>query len=406
MRQKAATVRKLVALFLMWIIAMTIILVPFQTNVNAANKVRVQEYLDIISRYYEYVNGDEAEKVVGLYGDKLQRELITFFGNRANRTSNVGLFGVESVQITKEVEIGESDFYEYYGRTYSDVKIYFVQCQMSVSESNKYYSNGVNYFKFYIGKGAGDLCIFNLEIPTEYEILSNATSRNEATRYIDYRNQMIFGVNQQCNSMAYDSPIYSSMVANPLTIRVLLPDGSVDTPDFKTYCKCVAGGEITTLHEMEALEACAMAIKMFAIHSVLRAAGGGAYDITSTAQTYIKTNTGNVSTNYAVDQIYNLFLLDSNGCVFPTFYRRNYNSTDGEYCIAGGGILAQLLAEDMAKYDEMTWKEILKYYYQRKSEVTCYNPYMAYGSLIFTTAHRHSFSYEAECTICGADEIL
>lgn len=395
------------ALLLVTIIATTTMLVTLPIGVSAAGNTNIQEYLDIISRYYEYVNQDEAEKVTELYGDKLQREVLAFFGNNENKRNKEGLFGVETAQIEKVVELEEADYYEYYGYTYSDVKTFFVQCSMNVSESDKYYSDGVNYFKFYIGESLGRLSVFNLEIPTEHEILSNATAYNDAVSYIDSRNQMIFGVSQQNNnSRAYDSPIYRSVVGNPTTIRVLLSDGTVDTVNFKTYCKCVAGGEITTLYESEALKACAMAIKMFAIHSVLRAAGGGGYDITSTAQTYVPSNTGNSRTNSAVEQIYDLFLLDSNGCVFPTFYRRSYDSVNGNYCKEGGGILAQILAEDMAKYDDMTWTDILKYYYQRKSGVTCYNPDMAYGRLIFTTAHQHSFSYEAMCTICGADEIL
>ncbi len=407
MKQFVVAVKKGIALLLVGVIAATIIFAGYPVNADAQNNVRTEEYLDIISKYYEYVNLGKAEKVAELYGDKLQSEVLAFFDNNENRMNKVGLFGVESVKVEKTVETEAADSYAYYGYTYENVKVFFVQCEMNVYESNKYYSEGENYFKIYIGSNAGKLCIFNLEIPTEHEILSNATSYNEAVSYINNRNQMIFGVSpQQDNGRAYDSPIYSRVVGNPTTIRVLLPDGSVDTVNFKTYCKCVAGGEITTLYEMEALEACAMAIKMFAIHSVLRAAGGGGYDITSTAQTYVSSNTGNIRTNYAVDQIYDLFLLDSNGCVFPTFYRKNYNSTDGEYCKAGGGILAQLLAEDMAKYDDMTCEDILNHYYKRRTDVTCYNPYMAYGNLIFTTAHQHSFSYEAECTVCGAVEIL
>lgn len=407
MKKLLVTVKGGISLLLVGVIATTIMLAGLPINVSAASRINIQEYLNIISRYYEYVNQEEVEKVAELYGDKLKSEILVFFGNSQNKINKSGLFGVESAQVENVVELEELDNYEYYGYTYSDVKVLFVQCHMSVSETNKYYSNGINYFKFYVGKSQGSLCMFNLEIPTEHEILSNATSYNEAANYINYRNQMIFGVSHQhSNSRAYDSPIYSSVVENPSTIRVLLSDGTVTTVDFKTYCKCVAGGEITTLYESEALKACAMAIKMFAIHSVLRSAGGGGYDITSTAQTYVPGNTGNSRTNYAVDQIYDLFLLDSNGCVFPTFYRKNYNSADGEYCKEGGGILAQLLAEDMAKYDDMTWTDILKHYYTRKAGVTCYNPYMAYGSLIFTTAHQHWFSYEAKCIICGADEIL
>ena len=166
----------------------------------------------------------------------------------------------------------------------------------------------------------------------------------------------------------------------------------------KDYCKTVAAGEITVLKNTEALRACALSIKMFAIHHILSAATGTNYDINATDQVFNENNTRTEACNNAVDYTFNYFLLDMYGSMFKTFYRKSSSSTDGQYCKQNGGMLSQMGADNLAD-DGKNWKE---YYYTRKTNISYYNTAVKSGSLIITTTHVHDWSGGTTCGYCGA----
>lgn len=300
--------------------------------------------------------------------------------------------------------------------SYKDVKEYLVKSSMVVDESDKYYRTGINYFKFYIGKDEnGTLKICNVKIPNNREIVYYDNSRTDAMEYISYRNELIFNIKRNDNNSialaALENPEESVLVdevCNPIKIRVkmtkytsnLADENNIAVVDFKEYCKVVSYGEISTLHQSEALKACSMAIKMFAYYYVISEGRGQSYDISDVRQVFNPSKTPVQACTNAVEEIYDYFLLDSYGGVFPAFYRRSSASTDGEYCKKNGGILSQLEAEELAS--NYSWRHILEYYYTRVSGISYYNSGMSYGPVIITYSHIHDWSAGQYCSFCGA----
>lgn len=365
-------------------------------------------YLNLIYSYYDLINDDNAEDIVYLYGESLRSEVFDFFTNNSNKVNGEGIFGVESVEIMEMKAIETGFEYEYGNEIYHDTMLYFVKSKMSVDNSDKYYSNGINYFQFYIGVDEnGQMKIANVEIPLYNVIINNDSDMESVNCYINNRNVLLYGDEILNNGISLcattsESPVWSENIYNPAKIKVLLSDKkTVVERDLKDYCKTVAAGEITTLKNTEALRACALAIKMFAIHHILTSGSGVSYDINSTDQVFDESKVRKQACNAAVDYVFNYFLLDKYGCIFKTFYRKSNASTDGEFCKKNGGILSQLGADSLAA-DGNNWTYIMRYYYERKAGISYYNTAVSYGNLIITSAHTHNLNGNAICNLCGA----
>ena len=185
--------------------------------------------------------------------------------------------------------------------------------------------------------------------------------------------------------LSLDSPVYVDKVANPSTIRIYI-DGDVEELSFRTYLERTVAAECNNglYGGQSGYDAAAMACKMFAIHKCLRSAHGGNYDIlVPTDQAYDQNKDLSDEATNAIDNIYDWFVLDTYGAIFPTFFRTQ--ESDSSYCVEGGGILPQ----KEAGYVSDNWKVIMGYYYMRSEDVEYYNSDMNYGNLIFTTAHTH-----------------
>lgn len=375
------------------------------------------EYVALINEYYELINNGNQERVIDLYGDSLRREVQAFFdNNNNNRENGEGIFGVESVEVL-QIKLMESGFsYTYSGQIFLNTNKYFVKCNMMVDETDKYYSNGINYFQFYIGIDSdGNIRIACVDIPLGHVITENDDNMENTAAYIERRNKQLYGetltesegdAEEQQTDMIMmlsetDKPLAVDYVQNPLVIRVILDDGSIVVRDLKDYCKTVAAGEITVLTNTEALRACALAIKMFAVHKILTAGAGASSDITCHDQWFDESNQRTEACNAAVDYIFDYFLLDEYGSIMRTFYRRSSSSQQGEYCRQYGGILSQLGADELAGSGN-DWKYILHYYYERMSGISYYNSFVSYGALIITTSHMHDWSGGSVCGICNA----
>lgn len=360
-------------------------------------------YRTMIENYYEMVNAGKQENILELYTDELALSVSDFFSDINNKVLQRGIFGVNTAIITNVVPVSYGEEYWHNGNIYNNVNTYFVKCKMDVEFPDKYYTQGNNYFIFYIGEDSEkSIKILNIEIPTNNYIMYYDSNEEDCIEYIHNRNIMIYGEDLdaiQSRQQTSEPSIYVDYVKNPSKIRVLV-NGNVVTRELKDYCKTVAAGEITVLKNTEALRACALSIKMFAIHHILSAATGTNYDINATDQVFNENNTRTEACNNAVDYTFNYFLLDMYGSMFKTFYRKSSSSTDGQYCKQNGGILSQLEADDLAAVK--SWKDILKYYYTRTPDISYYNTAVKSGSLIITTAHVHDWSGGTTCGYCGA----
>lgn len=410
-----------------WILIIAIVaaelfsLCGFSDAVYAGEVSAGGEYVALINEYYELINNGDQERVIDLYGDSLRGEVQAFFENNDNRENGEGIFGVESVEVL-QIKLMESGFsYTYSGKVFLNTNKYFVKCNMTVDESDKYYSNGINYFQFYIGTDSdGNIRIACVDIPLGHVITENDDNMEDTAEYIDRRNKQLYGepltesewdeeiqllngnvMLKMNDNSTYEETAAVDYVQNPSVIRVILDDGSIVVRDLKDYCKTVAAGEITVLTNTEALRACALAIKMFAVHKILTAGAGASCDITCHEQWFDESNQRTEACNAAVDYVFDYFLLDEYGNIMKTFYRRSSSSQQGEYCRQYGGILSQLGADELAGSGN-DWKYILHYYYERMSGISYYNTAVSYGALIITTSHTHDWSGGPVCGICNA----
>lgn len=362
--------------------------------VSAANE---QDYEKIINNYYELINNSQYSDICDLYGVELNNFVADFFSNEENAKTHSGIYNVKNAQVLVIQNITATAFaYDDGFTTYSDTQTFFVKCDMDVFSSDKYYTEGNNYFLFSIGVNSnGEVKIVNIEIPNYKIIEAYDTQTEDIMAYKQIRNYYIYGDRPAVLS---DAPVYIDYVRNPSKIRVLY-NGSVKSVTFSDYCLTVAANEMNTLTNIDGQRAAAMAIKMFAIHYVNSAASGSNYDINSTVQVYKEGVTISAGAKNAMNYIMDYFLLDYYGANFKTFYRTS--ESNSSYCKQYGGILAQKESDSMGAGGK-SWKDILRHYYTRVSNVSYYNSQMNMGALIITTQHTHDWGSGTICSHCGA----
>lgn len=348
---------------------------------------------ELINRYYEFINNDDAECVNELYGEYLKGFTLPFFDDDSNKESRCGIFNVSNVIVDSIRLVDEHIKYSNGDYTYDDISKYFVQCYMSVYRPDKYYIDGYNYFIFYLGYESGQPRICNIEI-ADFNSISMMIGKEEATSFCNIRNAYVYGTDSDICTYS-DNPVYVDYVRNPSSIMVQ----GYGTMNFKDYLLGVAQAEYNSgLESTEAYRVSAMASKMFAIHKILTAASGANYDVVPNTndQCYNNDKSPSPIAREALEYIYNYFLIDSYGAVFPTFYRSSSNKS--EFCRHNGGILPQKNCGSVAS----DWKGILKYYYTRV-DGNYYNSEMNYGDLIITYSHTHNWDSDIYCDYCGAE---
>lgn len=373
----------------------------------ADNKKDNYEYVDegftdLICEYYDDINSGNYMDILNIYSAELQDDMYNFLNNERNRVDHEGIYNVIDVEFDMIEKISSDESTLYNSIYYSKIDKYFVSCYMNVYETDKYYMQGDNYFEFTIGKDEnGGVKIANIEI-ADYNNIKRYV-KTSFDQYISARNYLIYGegiTSASCYAVkpgGYDAPVYVDYVDNPANIRVLY-NGAVQTVNFKTYLERTVAVECNSgLDDIESYKACAMAVKMYAIHKLLKRAVGYNYDIkVPDDQGYDPDKSLSENARNAVNYIYDYFLLDYYGAVFMTPYRTRVS--DSGYCVNNGGIMPQINSETAG----MSWKNKLYYYYTRVENTSYYNNDMNYGALIVTYKHTHDWSAGAICEVCGA----
>lgn len=374
-------------------------------DIVSASNCNKEEFENVIYQYYENISNGCYEEVINLYSSSLRKQMIKFFCDEKNKTEHEGLYNIYNVDVLTIKKTEQTDAVMDCEEEYVEIMSFFVKCNMNVYKTDKYYMEGNNYFEFTLGKESnGNVNILNIEVP-DYSCIRKY---GEDKAYINQRNCLIYG-EEACNnielySMNDDAPVSIDYVENPSQVRVLY-NGSVETVDFRTYMERTAAAEFNSgIEGIESYKACAMAVKMYAIHKILKRAIGLNYDIYAgpgddAEQTYAPNKALSENAKRAVDETYDYFLLDYNGAVFPTFYRSVVEKLP-QYCVKNGGVMPQIDKNDETK--NMSWKNKLHYYYTRVPGVAYYNNNMVYGSLIITYSHTHDWSSGQYCYYCGA----
>lgn len=179
---------------------------------------------------------------------------------------------------------------------------------------------------------------------------------------------------------SYDTPI-SGVTSNPSTIKVKTSDG-IKNVDFKKYVKIVAKCEVGYSNwNMNALKACAVAIKNYGIARVYRHKYPHlGYDVKATEkdQVYNPKKESVPKCNEAVNAIWNVFWVDAKNRLFPGFHV--HSKAVNSHAVKNGGILSQTKAQELASDKGYHWIDILRYFYDRKKGTTYFNPEVAYGT--------------------------
>lgn len=135
---------------------------------------------------------------------------------------------------------------------------------------------------------------------------------------------------------------------------------------------------------MDALKACAVAIKNYGVVRIKRHKyAGQGYDVKSTTadQVYNPGKENIAICDKAVDDIWGVIWLDADSKVFPGFHVDS-KAVDS-HAVRNGGILSQHGAQKLAKDNGYSWVDILRYYYDRKKNIAYYNPEVAVGTTTF-----------------------
>lgn len=374
-------------------IVIAIVMLPIRVVSAAEN---ASDYKDLILSYYECVNEERHSDIQELYGQELNNFVAPFFQDFQNEVEHNGIYNVKSAKVTLIEKMAAEETALYGDEIYSDIEIFFVKCNMDVYVSDKYYQDGANYFKFYIGLcNDGDAKIANVEIPSYSEIQQYDECGEDVEKFQRIRNEMIYGIVEPYYT---DRPKYIDTVANPKTIRV----ETYGTVNFYDYCRGVAANEMNNVTTDAAARACAMAIKMFSIHFVLTAASGTNYDIDLTQQSYKPTTEISSRAANAVDYVNDYFMLGAYGEVFKAFFQQEYKSQGiAQYCYQYGGALSHYEAYAFGEAGKF-WQDILRYYYNKVSSVEYITAARKDGAIIITTAHVHDWSNARYCPTCGA----
>ncbi len=138
----------------------------------------------------------------------------------------------------------------------------------------------------------------------------------------------------------------------------------VQTVGFQEYCSDVLPNEWMPSWNPQALEAGALAIKMFAWYSTLHpvTSQGFTYDVDNTINyQYFKYLSGTPQTDAAVESIWNTAYVPPNGEILPLEYRSGWH--DGpNWAFVGSGFMSQWGSQYLASVGH-TFLQILNLYY-------------------------------------------
>lgn len=314
---------------------------------------------------------------------------------------------------------------------YNDVEYYYIGFDYSVTQESEFFYNGVKYEMIATGKLDGNEYIiahenvYNIDELSDYGYSFDSISEQKAKhvieqrekgRIVNFKNQPIVPEMSEEEQVSLEgAPVIiesdDDAVSNSPTQRNaqeerdltlasnatrpilenIQPLSSTSTPStiklyltsskklinigFDAYAKDVLPNEWYASWKSEALKAGAITIKTYAWYNATYprkpATDYGAHltDKWENYQHYVP-NSGQKTTNAAVDAVSGIFMVNSDGKVFDAQYRAG---TKDEIGTAFGGVLSQwgtqYIATNFPEYDYYT---ILSYYYSLSDKSSGY----------------------------------
>ncbi|MCI8337641.1 MAG: hypothetical protein HFH62_03005 [Lachnospiraceae bacterium] len=310
-----------------------------------------------VREYYEAVNSGDLQALYDTLGGSYLRDAREVYEDQENRDHHVGIFNVKHVEIKQIEKMQDLSKFEIATYDQSVGAVLRVVAKMEVYKEEECFVNGENVFYFVLNPEGKIIGCWNFEEEGE-----DGASNGGISLY------------------SYDTPI-ADVKSNPSTIRVKTSGGIVKV-DFKKYVKVVAKCEVGyPSWNMNALKACAVAIKNYGIARVHRHKYAGlGYDVKATEadQVYNPNKESVPKCNDAVNAIWDVFWVDAKNRLFPGFHvhSKAYNS----YAVKNGGVVSQTKAQELASEKGYSWIKILRFFYDRVNGTAYFNQEVAYGT--------------------------
>ena len=351
--------KKLLISVLTFVIAM----LAYVPSVHAAADIQTGK--EVIQSYFDNVNTKDVENILekldGEYGKNAQH----IYTNKENIDNYVGVFNIKKSEVLSIVEASSSerlalDVTDYKGEK---ITVYKVSVDITKYLDEGEYIEGNNKLYFVLN--------------TNNKIIGCQTLDD----MLDMNN--VSAIDNGISLLSYDTPVKKPS-SNPSTIKVYrTATGKIQSINFKKYCKVVTTCEVGySKWDNDALRACAMAIKNYGIVRIKRHKYAGlGYDVkdNTSDQVYNPNKSRIKKCDNAVNYIWDYYLVDANSKLFPGFHVANVNVNS--YAAKNKGILSQEKAQSLASKNDYSWKQILKYFYTRKSGTSYYNKEVAVGSV-------------------------
>ncbi len=354
---------KLIVSIVMIVILANAICTGFK--VSAEYSINNKDAIQVVYDYFNTIASKEFVELANFYLPEERDEIVMLYSNTSNEANHIALFNIQTLEVINIDRVSENDYNDIIlieDEEKTNYIIYEVQLNLDVFNEDDFYSDGINRYYIILKKLNNDYYVKSLQVP------------NIIPEIIDIPEIMPNGL---------DTPILQSSYPNPSVIKVYrTATGAVDLVGFKSYCYCVAANEFGySSWPSEALKACALASKVYALHNYYyyKDASRG-YHISDTganAQKYDPSKANITACSNAVDNIWSYIIVDKNGALIRSFYRAGENNGLGFH----EGKLYQNGCVYLSNAFHMDYKEMITYYYSRTSNISYYNNEVPVGAV-------------------------
>lgn len=340
------------------------------------------EDLALINNFYSALNDKNyvarAEMTVGDYHDML----VDITENAFCVENRLGFYNVESVnevEVLGSIPVAEyPDLLRYATEISTEYQAYLVRSDITAYEDTEFYFTGERYDIIFVGT-----------VEESRKIISVNTALDSTVR-----NYM--------QDQGISTYMLRPNICLPVTIRVKLANGSVVTVDFKEYCKKVACSEVgydsynTNYHK-----ASCIALKNYAYYRRCIEPADNYFHINATTADQIYDPNVDCSPFpnllSALDEVWNIFITDTNGNIMITEYRSGKEDRHQQYATKASGVMLHSNAIVQAN-EEWLYTDILEYAYDSAER-------LGYRKMTYAYIFSHVYELQPDgnykCRTCG-----
>lgn len=309
---------------------------------------------NVIYQYYRLLSEGHYDRVLTLLSGEYHDDALGLLQNEDCKKNKIGLYNIKKASVESIVQIVNPDnVLAQFSFVENAALVYEAEVDFEVYYENEYIKNGLAK-RYFILDAKGKIM--------------GCTSVSEDN-------------DSGIMATSCDTP-KKGIKGNPASIKVYrVKKKTIDTVGFLGYCESVTVNEVGYDWKQNALNACALAIKNYGVsRKYNKKYPDLGYDVKDTEadQVYNPGKPTMAKCKKAVTNIWYYFMYDAKGGLFPGFHVHSVSISP--YAKKNGGILSQTKSRDLAE-DGKKWKDIVKYFYNRKSGTDYYNKDVAVGEI-------------------------